>query len=71
MKNTVMRLGWLLLLIAMTVGSVLAQEGEAAEAASEGAGPGAMIGVFILGGAVIVGVGLAMSSSQFTEDNDD
>jgi hypothetical protein len=69
MKNELMRSGWLLLLLAMIVSNVLAQEGEAAEAASNDSGPGLMIGILVLGASVIVGLGLAMNSQQSTEND--
>jgi hypothetical protein len=69
MKNTLMRSSWLILLLAMTVSRVLAQEGEVAEAASNDSGPGLMIGILVLGASVIVGLGLAMNSQQSTEND--
>jgi predicted transporter len=69
MKNTMIWFGCLFLLIAMSIGTVLAQEGEVTEVASNDAGPGLMIGVFVLGAVVIAGLGLAMSSQQAAENN--
>lgn len=68
MKN-MMRFGWVLFLIAMTVGSVLAQEGAAtSDTGSNNSSLGLMMGIFILGVVVIAGVGIAMNSQQNDKD---
>jgi hypothetical protein len=69
MKKTVIRFGWSFLLLVMTFGNVLAQEGEAAETASNESSPALMIGILILGVVVIIGLGLAISSQQSAENN--
>jgi len=69
MKNTVMRFRWLLLLIVMSVGTVLAQEGEAAQSSAGDPGSGLMVGILALGVVVIIGLGLAMNSQESSEND--
>lgn len=71
MKNTIIRSGWLFLLLVMSFSSVLAQEGDAAEAAADSSSPGLMIGILGFGGIVIVGLAIAMNSQQSAENEDE
>lgn len=71
MKKMLIRSGYLLLVLAMTFSSVLAQEGESADAATNDPGPGIMILILAIGLVIVFVLGFAMNAQQSSEQRDE